>query len=117
DGVRRRERPEGWDRDIPDFPPDAKGIAGRGSSGQVMNAVARNVPWLVGGAADLAPSTKTRLNFEGAGDLEAGAYGGRNLHFGIREHGMGAVLNGLWVTKTRPLGSGFRILLCSGRTA
>jgi len=114
--MQRREPPEGWDRDIPDFPPDAKGIAGRDSSGQVMNAVARNVPWLVGGAADLAPSTKTRLNFEGAGDLEAGAYGGRNLHFGIREHAMGAVLNGLSLTKIRPFGSGFLIFSDYGRT-
>ena len=77
------------------FPADPKGVAGRDSSGKVLNAVAKNVPWLIGGSADLAPSTKTRLTFEGAGDFTAEDYGGRNLHFGIREHAMGSILNGL----------------------
>src|SRR5207244_8407539 len=85
--------PEGWDKGLPTFPADAKGVAGRDASAKVLNAVAQNIPWLLGGAADLAPSTKTRLTFEGAGDFEAGSYAGRNLHFGIREHAMGAVLN------------------------
>jgi transketolase len=105
----RRELPDGWDGDLPVFPADAEGLATRESSGQVLNAVARNVPWLLGGAADLAPSTKTRLTFEGAGDLERDAPGGRNLHFGIREQAMGAVVNGLALTKVRAFGAGFFI--------
>jgi transketolase len=113
--MQRRELPEGWDRDISEFPPDAKGLATRESSGQVLNAVARNVPWLIGGSADLAPSTKTRLAFDGAGDLEAGSYGARNLHFGVREQGMGAVMNGLSLAKLRPFGSGFLIFSDYGR--
>ncbi len=91
------------------FDADAKGLATRDSSGKVLNAIAAHFPWLIGGAADLAPSTKTRLTFEGAGDLEAGTPGGRNLHFGIREHAMGAILNGLALSKIRPYGSGFLI--------
>ena len=90
----RRELPEGWDRGLPAFSADDKGIATREASGQVLNAIARNVPWLLGGSADLGPSCKTRLTFEGAGDFSA-ENGGRNLHFGIREHAMGAILNGL----------------------
>ena len=101
--------PTGWDRDLPTFPADAKGMASRESSGKVLNAIAKNVPWLIGGSADLAPSTKTRLTFEGAGDFEAGSYGGRNFHFGIREHAMGAILNGMSLVKVRPFGSGFFI--------
>src|SRR5262249_2553712 len=89
--MQHRELPDAWDRDLPTFPADPKGLAGRDASGQVMNAIARNVPWLIGGAADLAPSTKTRLTIEGAGDFEAGSYAGRNFHFGIREHGMSAI--------------------------
>jgi transketolase len=83
----------------------------------VLNAVAKNVPWLIGGAADLAPSTKTRLTFEGAGDFTAGDYGGRNFHFGIREHAMGAIINGLSLSKIRPYGSGFLIFSDYGRPA
>lgn len=105
----RRELPEGWDRDLPDFPPDPKGLATRESSGQVLNAVARNVPWLIGGSADLAPSNKTRIAVEGAGDLQRDTPGGRNLHFGIREQAMGAIVNGLALTKVRAFGSGFFI--------
>jgi transketolase len=104
-----RELPEGWDKDIPVFPTDPKGLASRESSGQVLNKIAANLPWLVGGAADLAPSTKTRLTFEGAGDLQAESHGGRNFHFGIREFAMGAVCNGLALSKLRPFGSGFMI--------
>ena len=94
---------EGWDIDLPVFPADAKGLATRDSSAKVLNAIAAHYPWLIGGSADLAPSTKTRLTFEGAGDLEADTPGGRNLHFGIREHAMGAILNGLALSKIRAL--------------
>ncbi|HXX48560.1 MAG TPA: transketolase [Myxococcota bacterium] len=107
--MQRRELPAGWDRDLPVFPADAKGMAGRDASGQTLNALAKNVRWLLGGSADLAPSTRTALKFAGAGDLEPGAPGARNLHFGIREHAMGAVLNGLSLSKLRPFGSTFLI--------
>jgi transketolase len=107
--MQRRDLPEGWDRDIPVFPADPKGIASRDSSAQVLNAIAPRLPWLLGGAADLAPSTKTRLTFADAGDFEAGEFGGRNFHFGIREHAMGSVCNGMSVSKLRPYGSGFLI--------
>jgi transketolase len=106
--MQHRELPDGWDKDLPSFPADAKGVAGRDASAKVLNAVAKNVPWLIGGSADLAPSTKTRLTFEGAGDLTP-EHNGRNLHFGIREHAMGAILNGLSLSKVRPFGSGFLI--------
>ncbi len=101
--------PEGWDADIPFFPADAKGLASRDSSQKVLNAVARHVPWFLGGAADLAPSTKSNMTFDGAGDFEPGNYGGRNLHFGIREHAMGAMCNGLALAALRPYASGFLI--------
>jgi transketolase len=101
--------PAGWDKDIPSFPADAKGLASRDSSQKVLNAIAPHVPWLLGGAADLAPSTKSNLTFEGAGSFEADNYGGRNLHFGIREHAMGAICNGLAVSALRSYGSGFLI--------
>jgi transketolase len=107
--IQHRQLPDGWDKDLPTFPPDAKGLATRISSGQVLNAVAKRVPWLIGGAADLAPSTKTRLTFEGAGDFSAENPSGRNLHFGIREHAMTAIINGIALTKVRAFGSGFLI--------
>ena len=107
--MQRRELPEGWDAALPVFAADAKGLATRDSSGKVLNAIASHHPWLIGGAADLAPSTKTRLTFEGAGDLEADTPGGHNMHFGIREHAMGAILNGLALSKVRAFGSGFLI--------
>ncbi|HEV3040380.1 MAG TPA: transketolase [Candidatus Angelobacter sp.] len=107
--MQHRELPEGWDKDLPSFPADSKGLASRESSAKVLNAFARNIPWLMGGAADLAPSTKTRLTFEGAGDFEAGQYNGRNFHFGIREHAMCSILNGMSLSKIRPFGSGFLI--------
>jgi len=94
---------------MPTFPADAKGMATRESGGKVLNAVAPNYPWLVGGAADLAPSTKTHLSFEGAGDLEAGSPGGRNMHFGVREHAMGSILNGMALSYLRPFGATFLI--------
>ncbi len=101
--------PQGWDADIPVFPADAKGIASRDSSQKVLNAIAKNVPWLIGGAADLAPSTKSNVTFEGAGSFEAGSYGGRNFHFGIREHAMGSIVNGMGLSGIRAYGSGFLI--------
>jgi len=107
--MQRRDLPADWDAKLPVFAADAKGLATRDSSGKVLNAIASHHPWLIGGAADLSPSTKTRLLFEGAGDLEADTPGGRNMHFGIREHAMGAVLNGLALSKVRPYGAGFLI--------
>ena len=105
--MQRRELPDGWDKNLPTFPADAKGLATRESSGKVLNAVAKNIPWLIGGAADLATSTKTTLKFEGDGDFQPGRYAGRNLHFGVREHGMGASVNGLVVSGIRGFGSTF----------
>jgi len=120
--MQKRELPDGWDKDLKEFPPDAKGLAGRIASAKVLNMLAPNVPWLVGGSADLAPSTKTRMDYKGpdgkteaAGDFLAGNYGGRNLHFGIREHAMGAILNGLCLSKIRSYGSGFLIFSDYGR--
>ena len=107
--MQRRELPDRWDKDLKEFSPDAKGVAGRDASAKVLNTIARNVPWLVGGSADLAPSTKTRLTFDGAGDFSASNYAGRNLHFGIREHAMGSILNGMSLSKIRSFGSGFLI--------
>jgi transketolase len=109
--MQHRQLPEGWDRDLPEFPADPKGLATRDSSGKVLNAVAKNIPWLIGGSADLAPSTKTRITQEGAGDFSDENYAGRNFHFGIREHAMGAILNGLSLVKVRPFGSGFFIFV------
>ena len=117
DRMQRRELPDGWDKDLPRFEADPKGVAGRAASGQVLNAVAKNVPWLIGGSADLAPSTKTRLTFEGAGDFTPEDHSGRNLHFGIREHVMGSVLNGLSLCKVRPFGAGFLIFSDYARPA
>lgn len=107
--MQKGELPERWDSGMPSFPADSKGPASRDASARALNAIASRFPWLLGGSADLAPSTKTRLTFEGAGDFEAGAYGGRNLHFGIREHAMGAVLNGLALSGVRAYGSSFLI--------
>jgi transketolase len=105
----RRELPDGWDQGLPVFPADPTGLATRDASGRTLNALAVNVPWLVGGSADLGPSCKTRLTSAGAGDFSADNPAGRNLHFGIREHAMAAVLNGLSLSKIRPFGSGFLI--------
>jgi transketolase len=99
--------PQGWDKDLPTFPPDAKGMATRDSSGKVLNALGKNIPWLIGGSADLAHSNKTNLTFEGAGDFFPDEYKGRNLHFGVREHAMGATVNGMSVTRLRAFGATF----------
>jgi transketolase len=107
--MQRQQPPDGWDKDLPAFPADAKGLATRDSSGKVLNAIAKNHPWLMGGSADLYPSTKTRLTFDGAGDFEAGQYNARNFHFGIREHAMGAIVNGMALSKLRAYGSTFMI--------
>ena len=115
--IQHREPPKGWDAEIPSFPADAKGIASRDSSGKVLNAIAKHHPWLLGGSADLAPSTKTRLTFEGAGDVSRNSLAGRNLHFGVREHAMGSILNGLSLTKLRAYGSGFLIFSDYGKGA
>jgi transketolase len=113
DRIATRELPAGWEKALPTFPPDATGVATRDASGKVLNAVAQVVPWLLGGAADLAPSTKTRLTFEGAGDFQPdgnlGNYAGRNVHFGIREHAMCAAVNGMTLCGLRAFGSGFLI--------
>ena len=115
--MQTRQLPENWDKDLPKFPADAKGVAGRDASSNVLNALAKNMPWLVGGSADLAPSTKTRLTFEGAGDFTPNNYAGRNLHFGVREHAMGSILNGLSLSKIRSYGSGFLIFSDYARPA
>jgi len=115
--MQHRQLPEGWDKDIPSFAPDAKGMATRDASGKVLNAIAKNVPWLMGGSADLGPSCKTRLTFDGAGEFEADNPSGRNLHFGIREHGMAAALNGMALVKVRAFGSTFLIFSDYARAA
>jgi transketolase len=107
--MQRRDLPPGWDRDLPVFPADAKGVAGRDASAEALNVLAQNVPWLLGGSADLGPSNKTLLTFEGAGDFQAPTPGGKNLHFGIREHAMAAIVNGLSLSKLRPYGASFFI--------
>jgi len=113
----RRELPNGWDKGLPTFVANSKGIATRDASSQILNVLGKNVPWLLGGSADLGPSCKTRLTFEGAGDLSAENAAGRNFHFGIREHAMGAILNGLSLSKIRPFGAGFLIFSDYGRAA
>jgi transketolase len=107
--MQSRELPRGWDADLPVFQPDKKGVASRDSSGSVLNVLAKNTPWLLGGAADLAPSTKTLLKMPDAGNLSASNVAGRNMHFGIREHAMGAIVNGLSLSKMRPYGATFLI--------
>jgi transketolase len=117
DQMQRRELPAGWDRDLPSFPADPKGIAGRDASGQVLNALAENIPWFLGGSADLGSSNKTTLKFPGAGDFEAETPGGRNFHFGIREHAMAAIVNGLSLSKLRAFGATFLIFSDYARPA
>ena len=109
EGLLGRALPAGWDADLPRFSADAKGMATRDASGKVLNSLAAKVPWMIGGSADLAPSTKTKLTFEGAGDLQPQQPGGRNLHFGVREHAMGTVLNGLALSGLRSFGSTFLV--------
>jgi transketolase len=115
--MQRRELPAGWDQNLPVFPADPKGIAGREASGKVLNILAQNIPWFLGGSADLGPSNKTTLKFYGAGDFQADNPSGKNLHFGIREHAMGAVVNGLALSKLRPFGATFFIFSDYARPA
>ena len=117
DLMQRRELPAGWDRNLPVFPADPKGIAGREASGKVLNVLAQNIPWLLGGSADLGPSNKTTLTYEGAGDFQADSPGGKNLHFGIREHAMAATVNGLSLSKLRGFGATFFIFSDYARPA
>jgi transketolase len=117
DQMQRRDLPEGWDRNLPVFPADAKGIAGRDASGQVLNVLAQNIPWFLGGSADLAPSNKTTLKYEGAGSFQSGSPSGKNLHFGIREHSMAAIVNGLSLSKMRAFGATFFIFSDYARPA
>jgi len=117
DLMQRRELPLGWDKNLPVFPADPKGIAGRDASGKVLNILAQNIPWFLGGSADLGPSNKTTLKYEGAGDFQADNPSGKNLHFGIREHAMGAVVNGLSLSKIRAFGATFFIFSDYARPA
>ena len=109
DQMQKRELPEGWDRNLPVFPADEKGVAGRDASGKVLNVLSQNIPWLLGGSADLGPSNKTSLTYQGAGNFQAGTPEGKNLHYGIREHSMGAIVNGLSLSKLRSYGATFFI--------
>jgi transketolase len=115
--MQRRELPAGWDRSLPVFPADAKGIAGRDASAKVLNVLAQNIPWFLGGSADLGPSNRTRLTYEGAGDFQADTPTGKNLHYGIREHSMGAIVNGLSLSKLRGFGATFFIFSDYARPA
>ena len=117
DLMQRRGLPQGWDSDLPVFPADPKGIAGRDASGKVLNTLAQNIPWFLGGSADLGPSNKTTLKFDGAGSIQANNPGGKNLHFGIREHAMAAVVNGLSLSKLRAFGATFFIFSDYARPA
>ncbi len=109
DKMQTRQLPEDWDADLPEYPADPKGVASRDSNQKVLNIVAQRVPWLIGGSSDLAPSNKSRLTFEGAGDFQADNRAGRNLHFGVREHAAGAVANGLALSKIKVYQAGFLI--------
>ena len=115
--MQRRELPPGWDRNLPVFPADAKGIAGRDASAKALNVLAQNIPWFLGGSADLGPSNRTRLTYEGAGDFQADTPTGKNLHYGIREHSMGAIVNGLSLSKLRGFGASFFIFSDYARPA
>ncbi|HEV3083207.1 MAG TPA: transketolase [Gemmataceae bacterium] len=117
DQMQRRDLPAGWDRNLPVFPTDAKGVAGRDASGKCLNVLAQNIPWFLGGSADLGPSNKTTLKYEGAGDFQADNPGGKNLHFGIREHAMAATVNGLALSKLRAFGATFFIFSDYARPA
>jgi transketolase len=115
--MQKRELPTGWDRNLPVFPADPKGIAGRDASGKVLNALAQNIPWLLGGSADLGPSNRTTLKYNGAGDFQPDNYGGKNLHYGVREHSMAGIVNGLSLSKLRPFGATFFIFSDYARPA
>ena len=99
--------PAGWDTELVEFPADEKGIATRSSAGKALNSLAKNLPWLIGGSADLAPSTNTLLTFDNTGDFGPADYAGRNFHFGIREHAMAAAMNGMALCGVRPYGATF----------
>src|SRR5258708_35927185 len=105
--MERRGRAQGWEKILPTFPGDAKGQGTRDSSGKVLNALAQNIPWLIGGSADLATSNKTTMKVEGGVDFQANSYAGRNLHFGVREHARGAAVNGMVVSGIRAFGATF----------
>jgi transketolase len=115
--MQRRELPKGWDRNLPVFAPDPKGMAGRDASGQVLNVLAQNIPWFLGGSADLGSSNRTALKFEGAGEMQAATPGGRNIRFGVREHSMCAIVNGMALSKLRPFGATFFIFSDYARPA
>ena len=115
--MQRRGLPVGWDRNLPVFSPDSKGVAGRDASGKVLNVLAQSIPWFLGGSADLGPSNRTTLTFQGAGDLNRDNPAGKNLHFGIREHAMAAIMNGLSLSKLRPFGGTFLIFSDYARPA
>lgn len=115
--MQKRELPQGWDRNLPVFPADAKGLAGREASGKVLNVLAQNIPWFLGGSADLGPSNKTLLTYPGAGDFQPGTPSGKNLHYGIREHAMAAIVNGMSLSKLRPYGATFFIFCDYARPA
>ena len=117
DQMQKRELPEGWDKNLPVFPADAKGLAGRDASGKVLNVLAQNIPWFLGGSADLGPSNKTTLTYTGAGDFQAATPQGKNLHYGIREHAMGSIINGLSLSKIRAFGATFFIFSDYARPA
>jgi transketolase len=115
--MQRRDLPADWDKNLPVFAADPKGVAGRDASGKVLNVLAQNIPWFLGGSADLGPSNKTTLTYKGAGDFQGDNPAGKNLHFGIREHGMGAIVNGLALSKLRPFGATFFIFSDYARPA
>jgi len=117
DQMQKRELPAGWDRNLPSFPADPKGVSGRDASGKVLNVLAQNIPWFLGGSADLGPSNRTTLTYEGAGHFEAGSYGGKNLHYGVREHSMAAIVNGMVLSKLRAYGATFFIFSDYARPA
>ncbi len=117
DQMQVRDLPNGWDRNLPAFPADEKGMAGRDASNKVLNVLAQNIPWFLGGSADLGSSNKTYLTFPGAGNFQPDNYAGRNLHFGIREHSMAAIVNGMSLSKLRPYGATFFIFSDYARPA
>jgi len=117
DLMQKRELPTGWDRNLPVFPADAKGVAGRDASGKTLNVLAQNIPWFMGGSADLGPSNKTLFTYPGAKDFQADTPEGKTLHFGIREHAMAAIVNGLNLSKVRAFGATFFIFSDYARPA
>lgn len=117
DQMQRREHPSGWDRNLPVFPADPKGMAGRDASGNVLNVIAQNIPWFLGGSADLGPSNRTLFTYPGAGNFQPETPTGKSLHFGIREHSMAAIVNGLSLSKLRAFGATFFIFSDYARPA